>query len=290
MFIPKPLPLLTALLLAVVCEIAAPQAPSLQATGAGKAANSSAPSGVELSVVADAGLNPALAQVARAFEQKTGNRMHVTFTFADSTGLYAQLRSGAAFDAVFSADANQMRKLAASAKVTAPLTEFARDPLMLCISPMVPVEFPPRDPLAGLNNKNISQIAIADPQKAELGKVTVEALTRGRAYEVTVRRKLLIAPDAAQVAQLLESGSADVAILPLTATRAYELRGARLIPLPPSLYRALRMDAAVRAHSAHWRESRELIRFAASAEGAEILRRNGFDVPPSKPNNTRSSP
>ena len=59
-----------------------------------KADNSAA---VELSVAAPEELNPAITEVAESFEQKTGNR--VRLTFGDSASLYSQIRNGARFDA-----------------------------------------------------------------------------------------------------------------------------------------------------------------------------------------------
>src|SRR5438270_517003 len=54
---------------------------------------------VELSVAAAAELDPAMREVARAFEQKFGTSIRLTF--ADSGTLYSQIRGGAAFDAFF---------------------------------------------------------------------------------------------------------------------------------------------------------------------------------------------
>jgi ABC-type molybdate transport system substrate-binding protein len=88
----------------VLCCLAVPTTIAQQ-SGATK-------TGVELNVAAAAELDPALAEVARAFEEKTGK--HVTLKFADSASLYSQIRTGAAFDVFFPADRNDVRRLAAS--------------------------------------------------------------------------------------------------------------------------------------------------------------------------------
>jgi ABC-type molybdate transport system substrate-binding protein len=80
------------------CGLAAPIRSQYQAGGL-KADNSAA---VELSVAAPEELNPAITEVAESFEQKTGNR--VRLTFGDSASLYSQIRNGARFDAFFSTD------------------------------------------------------------------------------------------------------------------------------------------------------------------------------------------
>ena len=148
--------------------------------GGGVADNDAA--GVEISVAAPAGLNAALTEVARAFEEKTGH--HVRLTFEDSASLYSQIRGGATFDAFFSADMQDVRRLAASrAVVASSVTEYARDQLVMCISPIVRFPFQPGNPLLALRDKTISHIAIPDPQKTASGKAAEEALKAGRDYE-----------------------------------------------------------------------------------------------------------
>jgi len=231
--------------------------------------------GVEISVAAPAGLNATLTEVAQAFEEKTGR--HVRLTFADSASLYSQIRSGATFDAFFSADMQDVRRLAASRAVVAgSVTEYARDQLVMCISPIVRFPFPPGNPLLALRDKTISHIAIPDPQKTTSGKVAEEALKAGGDYDAAVRRKILIGKDNSEVAQFMEHGDADVALLPATAARASGLWGARVIPIPPRLYPPMRMGAGVLIRSKRRSEALEFLRFAASPDGKAIFRREGY--------------
>lgn len=258
-------------LLILGCGLAFPDSSPYYAGGGGADVST----GVEISVAAPAGLNAAITEVARAFEQKTGN--HVRLTFADSASLNSQIRGGATFDAVFFADMKDVQRLVASrAAVAGSVTEYARDELVICISPIVRFRFPPGNPLLALRDKTISHIAIPDPQHTTSGKVVEEALRAGRDYDLAVRRKLLIGKDNAQVAQFLENGDADVALLPATAARASGLWGARVIPISPSLYPPIRMGAVVIMRSKRRSEALEFLRFAASSDGRTIFRREGF--------------
>jgi molybdate transport system substrate-binding protein len=230
---------------------------------------------VEISVAAPAGLNAAMTDVARAFELKTGNHVHLTFV--DSDTLYSQIRNGASFDAVFFTDMQDVRRLTAShAAVAASLTEYARDELVMCISPTVRFQFPPGNPLLALRDKTISHIAIADPQKTYSGKVAEAALKADRDYDLAVRRKLLIGKDNLEVAQFLEHGDADVALLPMTAARASGLWGARVIPISPRLYPPIRMGAVVMMRSKRRSGALAFLKFAASADGRRIFHADGF--------------
>ena len=155
---------------------------------AGRGADDAA--GVEISVAAPAGLNAAMTEVAQAFEEKAGH--HVRLTFADSASLYSQVRGGATFDAFFSTDMQDVRRLAASrAAVAGSVTEYARDELVMCISPIVRFPFPPGNPLLALRDKTISHIAIPDPRKTTSGKVAEEALKAGGEYDAAVQKKNL---------------------------------------------------------------------------------------------------
>jgi molybdenum ABC transporter molybdate-binding protein len=160
--------------------------------------------------------------------------------------------------------------------VGASVTEYARDELVMCISPMVRFPFQSGNPLLAVRDKTISHIAIPDPQHTTSGKVVEEALRSGHDYDVAVRRKLLIGKDNSQVAQFLENGDADVALLPMTAARASGLWGARVIPVSASLYPPIRMGAVVIMRSKRRSEALEFLRFAASSDGRTIFRREGF--------------
>src|ERR1700691_3507082 len=231
--------------------------------------------GVEISVAAPAGLNAPLTEVAQAFEEKTGR--HVRLTFADSASLYSQIRSGATCDAFFSADMQDVRRLAASRAVVAgSVSEYYRHQLVMCTSPIVRFPFPPGNPLLALRDKTTSHIAIPDPQKTTSGKVAEEALKAGGEYDAAVRRKILIGKDDSEVAQFLEHGDADVALLPMTAARASGLYGARVIPISQRLYPHMRMGAAVLIRSKRRSEALEFLRFAVSPDGRAIFRREGY--------------
>jgi molybdate transport system substrate-binding protein len=231
--------------------------------------------GAEISVAAPAGLNAAMTEVARGFETKTG--VHVSLTFADSASLSSEISGGMIFDAFFSADMQEVRRLTASrAAVATSATEYARDELVMCISPIIRFPFPPGNPLPALRDKTISHIAIADPQKTASGKVAEDALKASRNYDAPVRRKILIGKDNSEVAQFLVHGDADVALLPMTAARATGLWGARVIPISQRLYPPIRMEAVVGERSKHRSEALAFLRFAASSDGRAIFRREGY--------------
>src|SRR5262249_10191001 len=208
--------------------------------------------GVELKIAAADELSPALTELADAFEKKTGR--HINLTFAESTSLVSQIRKGAAYDAFFPADINEVRRLSLSG-VTMGLsvTEYARNGLVLCVSPMVRVEFPREHPLLPLKDRIIAHIAIPDPHRTPSGRAALEAMKAAHVYEEMERRKLWVGDDVPQTAQHVQNGDADVALLPATAECTSW--GARAVPIPPNLYRPISMGAAVVTRSKHHQEA-----------------------------------
>lgn len=230
--------------------------------------------GVELTVAAAAELDPALTEVAQAFEQKTGK--HVRLNVADPAKLYSEVRKEGTFDAFFPADMSEVRRLvAAGTALGVTVTQYAHDELALCVSPMVRIDFPPRNPLVALREKVISRIAIADAHTAA-GRAVLEALKAARIYDFAVRRKLLIGKNSAEVADFEKNGNSDVALLPMSAIRASLLGGTQVISIPSSFYRPIPMGAVVLRRSKHHREALEFLKFVASPTGQTILRKYGF--------------
>jgi molybdate transport system substrate-binding protein len=235
--------------------------------------------GVELAIAAPDELNSALTELARRFEQKTGK--HIRLTFADPASLLRQIQNGAAFDAVFLADMDEASHLAASGTLTrSSITEYARDQMVLCIAPGVRIQPRTGNPLLLLTDKSIPYIAIVSPQHSAFGKATVQALTAVHIYDFELRRKIVVGADTAQVAQFLENRNADVALLPGSALRAYQLGSTRVLPIPPKkLYSPVRKGAGVLARSKHQRQALEFLKFAVSPDGKAIFREAGFDEP-----------
>ena len=231
--------------------------------------------GVELAVAAPSQLEPAVTEVARAYEQKTGT--HVRLVFGASGDLYSQIRKGADFDVFLAADmASPQRLVASGAGVAGSLKVYGRDRLVMSISPMVRIDLPPGKPLLILRDKSLSHISIADPHRTSSGKAAEESFRAGLVYDPALKRKLLIGDDDAQVSQLLKSGDADVALLPMSALRTYGLWNTRTIPIPPNLYRPIRLGGVVITRSKHRVEAVRFLRFTTSPDGQAIFRRNGL--------------
>lgn len=242
---------------------------------------SSSSTGIELTIAAPDELSPALTELGRRFEQKSGN--HINFIFTNSASLVKQIRSGANFDAAFLSDIKEARRLAASGMVkSASIKEYGRDQMVMCIGPGVHIVPRPGNPLLLLANRNIHHIAIASPQATAFGKATMQALTAVHIYnyDTELKVKFLIGTTIAEAAQFLEHGDATVALLPGTAIKAYELSNStRTIMIPSTLYRPIRKAAGVLRRSKHPAQTLAFLKFAVSSEGRTVFEDAGLDEP-----------
>jgi molybdenum ABC transporter molybdate-binding protein len=227
---------------------------------------------VQLTIAAPAELDPAITQLARAFEHKSSKPVQITVEPWDSRR--SPTRQAPVFDAIFSPDTSELQRLAASGAISS-VREVASDQLVICISPLVRVEFPPRNPLLGLKEKAVSSIAIPDPHTV-FGTAAKQALKSIKVYSPVIAEKLAVGKDLSDVAQLMEKGDASAAILPKSALQTYSLRGTRVIPIAQSLSPPIHIGAGVSRRSKHKQEAIQFLRFAVSPNGQEVFRQSGF--------------
>lgn len=232
----------------------------------------------QLTIAAPAELNPAITQLARAFEhksdQRSGNQIHLVVV--EPPAFHSSIANRSFADATFLPDITEIRRLAASgALLGGSVKQVARDQLVICVSPLVRVEFPPRNPLLGLKEKVVSRIAIPDPRTV-YGRTAKQTLKTIKVYSPVISEKLAVGKDLSDVAQLMERGDASAAILPKSALQTYSLRGTRVIPIAQSLYSPIRLGAGVSRRSQHKQEALQFLRFAVSPEGREVFRQSGF--------------
>jgi molybdenum ABC transporter molybdate-binding protein len=231
----------------------------------------------ELNIGASPELSSTVTQVARLFEEKHGEHVHVTVIgSSDAARLTSELKADSAPDALFFADLTALRRLAASGTVVAnSITPIARDQMVICVSPAFRLQFPSRNPLLPLRDKIVEHIAIADP-RTSFGKITMQTLRTAHVYDVTLKRKLLVEQNVAAVSEALERGDAELALLPKSALQVYPLRGARVITVPSNLHPPMLIGAGVPRRSKHQRDALALMKFAASTDGKAVFHQFGF--------------
>jgi molybdate transport system substrate-binding protein len=231
----------------------------------------------EALVAAASDLNPALKEVAAAFEQETGKRVRITF--GASGTLFAQIRNGAPFDVFLSANTDYAQKLIDQGWAEPELmAQYAEGRLVLWTRKDSGIDVRSLG-MAAVADPRVQKIAIANPLHAPYG-IAAEAALRGARQHDAAGKKLVVGENVAQAAQFAHSGNADLAIIALSVALAPEMQRAGVFwVVPQELYPPLRQAGVLM--KGRWRNvpATRFLSFLRSKKAQEILERYGFTVP-----------
>ncbi|MDM0001910.1 molybdate ABC transporter substrate-binding protein [Variovorax sp. J22P240] len=225
----------------------------------------------ELVVSAAASLTNAFQAVGRAFEQsKPGAK--VTFNFAASGPLLAQIQQGAPVDVLASADQETMNK--AAALVAAPTrADFAANTLVL-ILPSASSQAPKA--LGDLANASFQRISTGTPVTVPVGRYTMEAVERA-GLTAALQPKWIFGESVRQVLNYVARGEVDAGFV--YRTDALIERDKTRIAFTVPTTTPVTYPIAQVAASRHPALANEFIAFVRGASGQEILQRFGFSKP-----------
>lgn len=225
-----------------------------------------------LNVAAASSSQEALREIARNFEKETGHS--VRFTFGASGKLFTQITHGAPFGLFFSADNEYPAKLAALGLCETP-RRYARGRLVL----WVPVDSPldVKKGLAVLKDPRITKIALANPRVAPYGRAAEEAMRAEKILDA-VAPKFVMGENVSQAAQFVESGSAEIGLLPLSLAVSPKLAPRGKYALVPSkLHRPIDAEVALIKQPAGSALARQFLEYSLSGKARATWRRFGLD-------------
>lgn len=242
-------------------RLAAAAALAVLAAGCGGSSHSSSNSGTKtppaITVFAAASLTDAFTAEAFGFSQQS--RQKVTFSFAGSQQLVAQIKQGAPADVVATADTSTMAMLPDGSSAR----EFARNRLVVAVPKGNPKHI---TTLADLARKGLIVVLAAPSVPA--GKYAAQALT---AAHVTVHPKSL-EDNVRGVLTKVQLGEADAGIVYATDVQSTKgaLEGIAIPSAPIASYPILALHASGSA----------FVTYLLSPAGQAILAKYGF-LPPS---------
>ncbi len=227
-----------------------------------------------VNVAAAADLSAALAEIAEAYEQKTG--VAVKLSFAASGALTQQIQNGAPFDIFFSADMDYPKQLIAGGKADgATLCRYAVGQLVLWVPSDSPLDLE-HNGMNVLLDPRVKKISIANPQHAPYGRAAVAAL-KHYGLDQKVSDRLVLGENIAQAAQFAESGNAQVGLVALSHALAPTMQGkGRYWKVPSGAYPALDQGAVLISPSAHAQDAAAFLDYMKSAQAIAVLRHYGF--------------
>jgi molybdate transport system substrate-binding protein len=225
----------------------------------------------ELVVSAAASLTNAFQAVGQAFEQsKPGAK--VTFNFAASGPLLAQIQQGAPVDVFASADQETMNK-AAGLVVASTRADFAANTLVL-ILPSPSAQAPKA--LGDLANASFQRISTGTPATVPVGRYTMEAVEKA-GLTAALQPKWIFGESVRQVLNYVARGEVDAGFVYRTDAMIErdKTRIAFTVPTTtPVTYPIAQVAASKNSALAN-----EFVAFVRGASGQEILQRFGFSKP-----------
>lgn len=200
-------------------------------------------------------------------------------TFGASGVLLTQLKSGLETDLYLSADIAYAHDLAAAGLAAeADVFESGQGRLVVWVRNESPIDVVKLGAEALLDT-SVHRVAIANPVHAPYGRAAVAALEHLGLHD-RLREKLAVGESAAQAAQYVESGAAEVGILPMALARGTRLseRG-RFWVVPAEAHPPIRHGGAIHARAIDRVATVAFRDFLLSPAGRAILAGYGFEFP-----------
>lgn len=228
-----------------------------------------------LLVAAASDLTYCIDELVAAFAKQTpGARVKVAL--GASGHFYAQIRNGAPFDVLLSADMDYPRELARLGVAKgATLRPYAIGRIALW-SPDPRLD-PAADGMAVLRDPRVARVAIANPALAPYGRAAKAALQRDGLWQA-VQPKLVIGENIAQTAQFVQSGNAQLGIVSVAMLHASKASG-RYHVIPMTGLAPIEQGAIVTRHGAANPLAPRFVQFLGSPAARAILERHGFSLP-----------
>lgn len=201
----------------------------------------------------------------------------VTFSFAGTQELRAQLEHGAAADVLASADRRHMDELVKAGRAAGPVV-FARN------EPVIVVARESAGAIRGLADLPAASRIVLGAPEVPIGRYTLAILDRAAAslgadFRARVEARVVSRElNVRQVLAKVRLGEAQAGVVYRTDVQAAQ-DGVAIVPIPPEINVVAEYPIAVVTGAAHPGLARRWVDFVLSEAGQSALRRAGFVAP-----------
>lgn len=235
--------------------------------------------GQEVFVAVASSLTHVISDIVDEFEAETAQS--VNLSLGPSGVLYAQIREGAPFDVFLSADVHYPSELIRSGRAgTNSLFVYALGRLVLWTAYSSPI-----DPLVSRMKSLLlgsGRISVANPKHAPYGLAALAAMEHFGLRDQLAER-IVRAESVAQAAQFVQSGAADIGLIPLSLARSVSLNlSGRYWEVPLEAYPALEHGGVIlqtAEERGRGRSAQMFVDWLCGQKGREILAKWGFSFP-----------
>jgi molybdate transport system substrate-binding protein len=211
--------------------------------------------------------------VATVLEKTTGHTLQIT---VGATGrLYAQIRNGAPFDVLLSADTRTPAQLETDG-LAQPNSRFtyATGKLVLWSADAAKVDAQG----AVLKGEGFRKLAIANPRTAPYGAAAVEVINKlGLTAALTPR--LVQGESLGQTYSFVHTGNAEIGFVAMSQVlEGGRLKGGSMWVVPQTLYAPIQQDAVLLKRAANNESAVALMKLLQSPNIKELIRSFGYGV------------
>ena len=227
----------------------------------------------EVSVAVAANFTAPMNAIAAEFARDTG---HVAKPAFGATGkFYAQIRNGAPFQMLLSADDETPAKLAQEG-LADPASRFTYAIGTLVLWSAKPGVVDAKAEV--LKKGQFNKLALANPKLAPYGKAAVEVLT-GMGLLDGVTPKLVLGENIAQTWQFASTGNADLGFVALSQVmKDGKIASGSGWIVPAKLHTPIRQDAVILASGKDNPAAVALVKYLKSDKAKAIIRGYGYEI------------
>jgi molybdate transport system substrate-binding protein len=227
----------------------------------------------EILVAVAANFTAPMQQIATAFEKETGHKVQAAY---GATGkFYAQIKNGAPFDVLLSADdETPARLLRENAAVTGSPFTYAVGTLVLWSAKTAIVD----GAGAVLKNGGFDHLAIANPKLAPYGAAAVEVMKALGVYDAVLPR-IVTGESIGQAHQFVSTGNALLGFVALSQVlKEGRIEGSAWI-IPARLHAPIRQDAVILLKGKGKPAAEALMQYLKSDKARAIIQSFGYALP-----------
>jgi molybdate transport system substrate-binding protein len=228
----------------------------------------------EVSVAVAADFAAPMERLAPLFQKESGHTLKVST--GASGKLYAQIKSGAAFDVFLSADEEMPRQLMIDGLATGGSRfVYATGSLVLWSNLPDLVD----ENGAVLNKGNFNMLAIANPRYSPYGVAAKETLTKLTMWN-SIQEKLTKGENVTQAYQLAATEKADLALIALSQVmRDGKVTSGSWWIVPPEMHKPILQNAVLLSKAKDPAAAKAFLAFLKSEKARAVMRGFGYEVP-----------
>jgi molybdate transport system substrate-binding protein len=217
-------------------------------------------------------LKEAFTEIGAAYKRQTGTE--VTFSFGASGVLEKQIEEGAPIDVFASAAEKEMNDLKEKKLIVeSTRADFVRNTLVLVVPADSKLEL---HSFPDLLKPGVTKVAIGNPKTVPAGQYAQELLRNTQMWP-RLESRLILGENVRQVLDYVARGEVDAGIVYATDAQIAHGKAVIAARAPDNDYGPILFPLAVIEKSPHEQAARKFVDLVLSPEGAQILKKHGFE-------------